>query len=125
MERLLEALAQLPWRAAAELVRKPLTIVGDDPRVDVLTVAWTVTFVQAWPNRKVRTIHGIRVPYLSLADLTASKQTGRPSDEADLAVLEGAQGVVASTLTKARDRFDYASVAPTGSGAGATSTSAS
>ena len=94
MERLLEALSQLPWRVAAELdaaelVRKPMTIVGDDPRVDVLTVAWTVTFAQAWPNRKVRTIHGVRVPYLSLADLTASKQTGRPSDEADLAVLEG------------------------------------
>jgi hypothetical protein len=44
MERLLEALSALPWRVASELdpdemLRKPITIVGDDPRVDVLTLA--------------------------------------------------------------------------------------
>ena len=94
MERLLEALAQLPWRIAAELdaselVRRPITIIGDDPRVDVLTVAWTVRFEDAWPNRRTRTVQGIRVPFLSLADLTASKQTGRSSDLADLDVLQG------------------------------------
>lgn len=94
MERLIEALSELPWGVARELdaktlLAKPITIVGDDPRVDVLTVAWAVTFAAAWPNRIVRRIAGIRVPFLSLTDLIKSKQTGRPTDAADVAVLEG------------------------------------
>ena len=49
MARLLLALGELPYGLARELdadelARNPVTIVGDDPRVDVLTVAWTVTF---------------------------------------------------------------------------------
>lgn len=92
--RVLTALAALTWGIARELdaedvVRKPFTIVGDDPRVDLLTVAATVTFEAAWPRRRVRRIEGTRVPYLSLDDLLRSKQTGRPSDEADLEVLRG------------------------------------
>lgn len=94
MERLLAALSEFPWRIAArleasELVAKPITIIGDDPRVDVLTVAWTVRFEDAWPNRRTRTVQGVRVPFLSIADLRASKQTGRASDLADLEVLRG------------------------------------
>jgi hypothetical protein len=94
MGRLIAALSELPWGVAreldaAEMEGKPITIVGDDPRVDVLTVAWTVTFDQAWPNRRVRRIDGVRVPYLSLADLRASKKTGRAADTADLDVLDG------------------------------------
>jgi len=90
--RLLAALAELPYGVAAELdadevSRRPITIVGDDPRVDILTMAWSITFAQAWPRRLVRRIQGVRVPYLSLRDLVASKRTGRPADEADLAVL--------------------------------------
>jgi hypothetical protein len=90
--RLLGALSHLPWGVAKELdattvASKPVTIVGDDPRVDILTVAWTVTFDDAWPRRLERRIEGVRVPYLSLADLRRSKQTGRPSDLADLEVL--------------------------------------
>ena len=89
MSRVLRALSELPWGVARELdpgevTSKPITIVGDDPRVDVLTVAWTVTFARAWPNRKVRRIDGVRVPFLSLADLKKSKQTGRAADAADL-----------------------------------------
>lgn len=59
------------------------------PRVDLLTVACTVTFEKAWPNRVVRRIGGIRVPYLSRADLIRSKRTGRASDLADIEVLSG------------------------------------
>ncbi len=92
MTRLLTALSALPWGIARELdpqeiAAKPITIIGDDPRVDVLTVAWTVTFDRAWPNRRVRRIDGVRVPYLALSDLRASKRTGRASDTADLEVL--------------------------------------
>jgi len=89
MARLLDALGELPYGMARELdaadiATKPLTIIGDDPRVDVLTVAWTVSFESAWPRREVRTIAGVRVPYLSRDDLIASKQTGRASDLADI-----------------------------------------
>ncbi len=93
MARLLDALSNLPWGLAreldaAEIARKPITIIGDDPRVDVLTVAWSVTFAKAWPRRLVRRIQGVRVPVLSLADLLESKRTGRASDQADIEVLE-------------------------------------
>jgi hypothetical protein len=89
MERLLRALSELPYGIAseldaAEIVDKPITIIGDDPRVDVMTVAWNVTFADAWSNRVVRRIEGVRVPYLSLDDLKRSKRTGRPQDLADL-----------------------------------------
>ena len=57
------------------------------PRVDLLTVACSVTFDRAWPNRMVRRIDGVRVQYLGLADLIQSKQTGRASDVADIEVL--------------------------------------
>jgi hypothetical protein len=89
MARLLDALSELPYRMAAELdpeeiARKPVTIIGDDPRVDVLTVAWQVTFDQAYPRRIVRRLKGVRVPYLSRRDLVRSKRTGRAQDLADL-----------------------------------------
>lgn len=92
-DRLLRALASLPYHIARELdaaavASKPFTIVGDDPRVDILSVAGSVTFDRAWPSRIVRRIDGVRVPYLGLDDLVASKRTGRASDEADIEVLK-------------------------------------
>ncbi len=94
MTRVLAALVELPWGIARELdatemTRKPFTIVGDDPRVDVLTVAAAVTFEAAWPRRQVRRVQGVRIPYLGLDDLIRSKRTGRHSDEADIEVLRG------------------------------------
>jgi hypothetical protein len=93
-ERVLRALSELTWGIARELdateiATKAFTIIGDDPRVDLLTIAATVTFEAAWPRRLVRRVHGTRIPYLSLTDLMQSKRTGRPSDEADLEVLGG------------------------------------
>ena len=51
---------------------------------DILTVAASVTFDQAYPRRIVRRIGGVRVPYLSREDLVRSKQTGRAQDAADI-----------------------------------------
>ena len=91
-ERLLAALAELPYGVAGELdavqvLRRPVTIVGDDPRVDILTVAWTVTYDRALPARRVRRIAGVTVPYLGFEDLLRSKRTGRASDQADIDAL--------------------------------------
>ena len=94
MRRLLEALSELPYRIARELdaadiVTNPFAISGDDPRVDILTVAGKLHFDPAWANRLQRKIEGVRVVYLSLEDLRLSKQTGRAKDEADLEALGG------------------------------------
>lgn len=91
-KRILTALGELPLGIGRELdarqvAARPFTIIGDMPRVDLLTVAGTVTFDQAWPNRVVRRIDGVRVPYLGLADLIRSKRTGRASDLADIEIL--------------------------------------
>jgi hypothetical protein len=95
-ERLLQALSELPYGVARELdarevFDRAITIVGDDPRVDILTVAWDVTFERAWPSRLVRRISGVRVPYLGLSDLLRSKRTGRARDQADIEALRGAR----------------------------------
>ena len=94
MTKLIEALSELPYGIARELdaediLRKPLTIVGDNPRVDILTVAWSVSFDAAYPKRLVRRIGGTRVPFLSKGDLVKSKQTGRAQDIADIERLTG------------------------------------
>lgn len=93
-ERVLKALTELPYGVASELdpdevFSKPITIVGDDPRVDILTVAWDVTFERASRGKVVRRIAGVRVPYLGLRDLLRSKRTGRASDLADIEALSG------------------------------------
>ena len=95
-QRLLEALAELPYGIAGELdagevAEKTITIVGDDPRVDILTVAWNLTFERANRGKLVRRIAGVRVPYLALPDLLKSKQTGRASDQADIEALTAAR----------------------------------
>ena len=92
--KLLEALAELPYGLAKELdaemiATRPVTIIGDDPRVDVLTVAATVTFDDAYPRRVVRRIGGVRVPHLGLDDFVRSKRTGRPQDIADIQQVRG------------------------------------
>jgi len=76
--------ADQPLVPITGLLARTVTIVGDDPRVDVLTIAWTVRFESAYPHRLMRRIQGVRVPYLNRADLIKSKQTGRPQDQADL-----------------------------------------
>ena len=102
--RLLKALGELPFGVAKELdaeeiFEKPVTIVGDDPRVDILTVAWKLTFDRADRSKVVRRIAGVRVPYLGLRDLLVSKRTGRLSDLADIEALR-----VAGPLEKPKRR---------------------
>lgn len=92
-QRVLDALATMGYGfakewAAAEVARKFVTIVGDDPRVDILTLAWSVRYREAVRNQVRFEVEGVEIPTLSLDDLIASKRTGRPQDEADLVVLQ-------------------------------------
>jgi hypothetical protein len=91
--RILAALSQLGFGLArewlaAEIAAKPVTIIGDSPRVDIFTVAWTVHYDQAKPDAAVFDIEGVLIPTASIDHLIASKRTGRLQDAADIEVLE-------------------------------------
>ncbi len=92
-DRVLEALSGLPWRLAEEhdsatIVGSPITIIGDDPRVDVLTMAWNVRFDEAAPTMLRVTLDDVVIPYADLDTLIRSKGTGRLQDRADIEQLE-------------------------------------
>lgn len=92
-ERVLEALAGLTWGLArehepAEIVERPITIIGDDPRVDILTIAWKVQYPEAAATLLRTTLGGVEIPYADLDTLIRTKQTDRLQDRADIEQLE-------------------------------------
>jgi hypothetical protein len=92
-ERVLRALGHLPFGvasdvAASDLITRHVTMIGDTPNVDVLTRAWNLRWEDAARGLAVFRVDGVPVPTVSLANLIASKQTGRPQDVADILVLE-------------------------------------
>ena len=91
--RALAALAHLPFHVArdidpADLMSRFITIIGDTPRVDVLTLAFSVRYADVRSSLVKRKIHGTTIPYVDIDTLIKSKQTGRPQDVADIAALE-------------------------------------
>ena len=91
--RVLEALARVGYGfasewAAAEILKRPITVIGDDPAVDVFTVAWKVKYEQAVSRSSVVDVDGVGVPLIGLDDLIETKRTGRVKDAADIEVLE-------------------------------------
>jgi hypothetical protein len=91
--RVLAALAELglglarEW-LAEEVAARPVTVVGDAPRVDILTVAWSVRYAEAAGAAVAFDVEEVRVPAASIDHLIASKRTGRLQDAADIEVLE-------------------------------------
>jgi Nucleotidyl transferase of unknown function (DUF2204) len=73
---------------AEEIIKKPVTIIGDSPRVDILTVAWAVRYPEARKDATVFALEGVKIPTASIEHLIASKRTGRLQDAADIEVLE-------------------------------------
>jgi hypothetical protein len=91
--RALKALEGLTFGISRELdpsdvVAKPITIIGDDPRVDLLTLAWSVRYADAAPTAQTVEIDGVDVPFADLDMLIRTKQTDRFQDKADLENLE-------------------------------------
>lgn len=76
---------------AEEIVGKPVTVIGDIPRVDILTVAWSVRYPEAAEDATMMTLESVRIPVASLDHLIASKRTGRLQDAADIEILEEIQ----------------------------------
>ena len=92
-EKVLAALATLGYGFAKEfspdeLIARPIVVIGDDPRVDIFNVAWSVKYASAVKRAQRADINGVAIPYLHIDDLIASKRTGRLSDAADIEVLE-------------------------------------
>ena len=91
--RVLAALSRSGFGFAKEwlaetVATKPVTVIGDTPRVDILTVAWSVHYEDAVARATTFELEGVEIPTASLDDLIASKRTGRLQDAADIEVLE-------------------------------------
>lgn len=92
-QRVLDALATLGFVLArdldpAEVAARPVTIIGDLWRVDLLTIAWAVRYREAAPRATTFTVDEVGIPTASIDDLIASKRADRPQDAHDIAVLE-------------------------------------
>jgi hypothetical protein len=95
--RVLRALGTLGFGFAKELLAeevasRPVTIVGDAPNVDILTIAWSVRYADAKHDAVTFEVEGVRIPTASVEHLIASKRTGRLQDAADIEVLEEIRG---------------------------------
>ena len=93
MQRLLEALEALPMGLARELNAadenaKAITIIGDDPRVDVLKAAGDLAYSDAVRSKNTATVDGVEIPYVGLRELIRSKRTDRDQDQVDARELE-------------------------------------
>jgi len=93
IEKVLDALSNLMWGLAKEIsvetvLKNPITIIGDQPRVDIITSLKQVSFKEAWSTRKNIKVEGVKVPYISLDLLIKSKDTDRLQDLADKEKLE-------------------------------------
>jgi len=92
-ERVLAGLSEIGFGLAREwlaheIIAKPVTIIGDSPRVDVLTLAWSVRYPEAAKDATTFVVEGVEVPAASIEHLIASKRTGRLQDAADIEALE-------------------------------------
>jgi len=91
--RVLEALEGVGYGFARdwlprEIVAKPITLIGDDPAVDIFTVAWSVKYADAVARSTTVEVEGVVIPLIGLDDLIATKRTGRPVDALDIEALE-------------------------------------
>ncbi|MDZ4260019.1 MAG: nucleotidyltransferase [Gemmatimonadales bacterium] len=91
--RVLEALGTIGFGFAREhlpeeVATKPVTIIGDSPRVDILTRAWNLRWSEAVLRATTFEVEGVSIPTASIEDLIASKRTGRLQDAADIELLE-------------------------------------
>lgn len=76
---------------ANELISRQAVTIGDNPKVDIFTVAWTVPFREVRARAVHFTLEGVDVPTMSIEHLVRSKRTGRLQDAADIEVLEEIQ----------------------------------
>lgn len=71
-----------------EILKQPITVIGDDPPVDIFLVAWSVKYEGAAARSTTVKVEGVSIPLIGIEDLIATKRTGRPIDTADIEALE-------------------------------------
>lgn len=91
--RVIDALTEVGFGIARELtpdeiVASHVTMVGDTPNVDIMTIAWAVRYPEAIRDARTFTVEGVAIPVASLDHLIASKRTDRLQDAADIETLE-------------------------------------
>lgn len=91
--RALDALADIGFGYAEhwspeEILAKPVTVIGDSPRIDLFTVAWSLHYAEAAAAASSIDLEGVAIPTASIDHLIALKRTGRLQDAADIEVLE-------------------------------------
>jgi predicted nucleotidyltransferase len=94
--RALQALGGLGWGFASEwspdeILRRPITVIGDDPAVDIFTVAWKVKYEDAVGRSSAVEVDGVSIPLIAIDDLIETKRTGRALDAADVEALQRVQ----------------------------------
>jgi hypothetical protein len=92
LERVIRGLSGLQDGAARELTPRDLVEnvvvkVADEVEVDVSTKAWKVAYADALPGARETVVDGVRIPFLGLDALIASKETYREQDACDRARL--------------------------------------
>lgn len=73
---------------AAELLASHVTMIGDIPKVDVFTLAWSIRYPEAAAAVTVFDVEGVPIPTASIDHLIASTRTNRLQDLADIQLLE-------------------------------------
>lgn len=94
--RALRALRESGFGLAREwladvIAEKAVTIIGESPRVHILTVALSVHYQDAALDAHELLLEGVPIPTASLDHLIASKRTGRAQENEDIRLLEGIQ----------------------------------
>ncbi|MFA4873711.1 MAG: hypothetical protein WC690_00050 [bacterium] len=77
---------------AAEVASKPITIIGDIPRVDLLTVANKVKYEQAIATARRVKVNGVAIVFAGFDILLKTKNTDRLQDQADIERLKQIKG---------------------------------
>ncbi len=93
VERVLDAVSRLGFGFAGEwlpkeILARSITVIGDDPQIDIFTIAWSVKYEEAVKRSSVVEVQGVPIPLIGMEDLIETKRTGRPLDAADLEALE-------------------------------------
>ena len=88
LQRVIDALSELPDGAARELTVKDLeenvvVKVADAVEVDIAKQAWTLSYEEAIRDAHILDVEGVRIIYASLDALIKSKSTYREQDRVD------------------------------------------
>ena len=97
IKRVLDALGRWGQGYASELtvddvVENVVVRIADTFVVDVAAEVWKLEWRKAWGGRRIATIDGVDIPFLSRKDLITSKLTYRERDRWDREILEAMQG---------------------------------